>query len=440
MTLVKNIKQPTTLELVFPLWYYVKMNAFNDLEPGILKNFRLFIGVRLALVISSLLYLIVLTRFHLAVNLKYLVVIVLIDAGFLFVYLSLPKLTGVLKKLYLPIAIIWATLGPMVQVYLGFQFTKTDTVQITTYFMTSLPFLVMFIPLVIVAWQYGHKYVLLFCGVTLLVDFIFSLQILKTSTSAFMTIVTIALIRTTLFLLIGNMISNLMKIQREQRQQLIEANENLVNYASTMEQLTISRERNRMARELHDLMAHTMSGVAVELEGASSMLSVDPEKTEKLLEHSLSAVRSGLMETRRALLALRSSQLEDLGLSLAIKNLVDTLPSKAEYQIDLEIDNIRVILPANVEQCFYRVAQEALSNIVSHAKATMLSVHLKRQEELLILSVKDNGVGFDENIEGSDKYGLLGMKERAEMIQANLSIKSTPGIGTQIELKYRGIK
>ncbi|MEN6293420.1 MAG: sensor histidine kinase, partial [Methanobacterium sp.] len=222
---------------------------------------------------------------------------------------------------------------------------------------------------------------------------------------------------------------------------IIEANKNLVNYASTIEQLTISRERNRIARELHDLMAHTMSGVTIELEGASSMLSVDPEKTEKMLEHSLSAVRSGLMETRRALLALRSSQLEDLGLSLAIKNLVDTLPGKTEYQIDFEIDNIRVVLPANVEQCFYRVAQEALSNIVLHAKATRLSVYLKWQEELLLLSIKDNGVGFDKNnIVGTDKYGLLGMKERAEMIQANLSIESQLGVGTQIELKYRGSK
>lgn len=417
------------------------MNTFSDLEPGILQNFRFFIGVRLALVINSLLYLIILTRLSLTVNLKYLLVIVFIDTGLLFIYLSFPKLISVLKKFYLPIAIFWATLGPMVQVYLGFQYTKTDTVQIAIYFMTPLPFLVMFIPLVIIAWQYSHKYVLLFCGVTLLFDLVFSLQILKTSNLAFMTIVAIAFIRTTLFLLIGNMISNLMKIQREQHQQLIEANKNLVNYASTIEQLTISRERNRIARELHDLMAHTMSGVTIELEGASSMLSVDPEKTEKMLEHSLSAVRSGLMETRRALLALRSSQLEDLGLSLAIKNLVDTLPGKTEYQIDFEIDNIRVVLPANVEQCFYRVAQEALSNIVLHAKATRLSVYLKWQEELLLLSIKDNGVGFDKNnIVGTDKYGLLGMKERAEMIQANLSIESQLGVGTQIELKYRGSK
>ena len=416
------------------------MNSLNDLEPGILKNFRLFIGVRLALVINSLLYLIFLTRFRLADNLIYLIVIVLIDAGFLFIYLSLPKLMGVLKKLYLPIAIIWATIGPMVQVYLGVQFTKTNTIQISTYFMTPLPFMVIFIPLVIVAWQYGRKYVFLFCNATLLIDLIYSLQLLKTSFIAFLTIISIGFIRTILFLLIGNMINNLMKIQREQRLQLMKANENLANYALTMEQLTISRERNRIARELHDLMAHTMSGVAVELEGASSMLTVDSEKTEKLIEHSLSAVRLGLMETRRALFALRSSQLEDLGLSLAIRDLVDTLPGKAEYQIDLDIDNLRVILPANVEQCFYRVAQEALSNIISHAKATRLSVNLKMQGEQLILSITDNGIGFEPNKNaGPDKFGLLGMKERSELIRANLSIVSQPGVGTQIELKYRGI-
>ena len=415
------------------------MNTINDLEPGIVKNFRLFIGVRLALIINSLLGLIILTGYQFAKDFVFLIVIVLIDAVFLFIYLSIPKLLGVFKKFYLPIAIVWATLGPILQFYLGFLYTKTDTFLILTYFMTPLPFLVMFIPLVIVAWQYNQRYVLYFCVITFLFDFIFSLEVFTVSISAFITITTITIIRTILFFIVGNMITNLMNIQREQREQLIEVNDRLVHYSITMEQLTISRERNRMARELHDLIAHTMSGVAIELEGVRATLTVKPEQAHDLLDHSLRAIREGLTETRRAVKALRSSPLEDLGLGLSICNLVDTLPNRLSYKIDMQIENNIEEFSIEVEHCFYRIAQEALNNIASHAQATAINVNLSQEGNILKMSIKDNGIGFDvKSINQEDKFGLLGMKERAEMIGGILNIVSHPKQGTKIELIYGG--
>lgn len=410
----------------------------NTMEPGILRTFRLFIGVRLALVLNSLLYLAIITGWVIPSNLRILIMVVALDASLLFVYLSLSRLVVLLKQYYLPVAIIWATLGPMLQVYAGFLFTKTDILQQSTYFMTPLPFLVMFIPLVIVAWQYSQRYVMLFCALTFLADCFFALQAFAVSPPLFLAILLgIAFVRTILFLLIGNMVTNLMKMQREQRLRLTEANDRLAYYAATMEQLTTSRERNRMARELHDVMAHTMSGIAVELEGVRAMLKVDPEQAGELLSHSLLAIREGLTETRRALQALRSSPLEDLGLGLSIRNLVETLPNRTEFHVDINIDNNIQGFSADVEQCFYRVAQEALNNIVIHSQASKISIHLVREGTILRLSIQDNGIGFNQESVGLvEKYGLLGMRERAEMIKGMLLIVSQPGSGTKVELIY----
>ncbi|MFZ2470669.1 MAG: sensor histidine kinase [Methanothrix sp.] len=409
----------------------------NAIEPGVLKNFRLFIGVRLALVLNSLLYLVIWTGWSIASNLKVLIVIVIFDAALLFVFLSCSRLISIFKKFYLPIAIIWATLGPMVQVYLGFLFTESDMIQISTYFITPLPFLVMFIPLVIVAWQYNQRFVFYFCVSTFLLDCLFSIQVFSFSTTAFVSIISIALIRTILFLVVGNMITRLMKVQHEQRKQLTEANDKLVRYAATMEQLTISRERNRMARELHDLIAHTMSGVAVELEGVKAMSKVKPQQADELLDHSLLAIRQGLTETRRALKALRSSPLEDLGLGLSIRNLVDAIPNSSSYKLELQIDNNIQGFPVEVEHCFYRIAQEALNNIVSYAHATTICITLNQEGTVLKLSIIDNGTGFNvDTVDRVEKYGLLGMQERTEMIGGLLIISSQPGSGTKIELIY----
>jgi signal transduction histidine kinase len=246
-----------------------------------------------------------------------------------------------------------------------------------------------------------------------------------------------AIIRTVMFLLVGNMIVNLMKVQREQHKRLSLANDRLLRYAATLEQLTTSRERNRMARELHDVLAHTMSGVAVELEGVRATLHNDPDQAELLLGQSLQAVREGLTETRRSLQALRASPLEDLGLGLAIINLAESITGRSGLQTDIQMDENLRDFPVEVQQCFYRVAQEALSNIAIHAQSQHVTISLKHENSDLILIVEDDGIGFNINQANlNQKYGLLGMQERVEMIQGNLSIESHPGHGTRIQLVY----
>ena len=156
------------------------------------------------------------------------------------------------------------------------------------------------------------EYALLFSGIVLI------------ETALLRSLLGILFIQIVAFLLVGHMLGNLVKVQREQRQRLTEANARLAQHASTVEQLTISQERNRLARELHDVLAHTLSGVAVELEGLRATMQRDPEQATALLNHSLQAIREGLTETRRALQELRAKPLEDLGLALAIQTLAES--------------------------------------------------------------------------------------------------------------------
>ena len=417
------------------------MSIDQKIEPGVLRIFRIFIGLRAAVVANSILFLAIISEWKIDAGVLPIIGFVIIDSFLLFLYLVIPKIFTILKRWYLPIALIWATIGPMAQMYIGFVLADTTPIQQSMFFMTPLPFLVIFIPFIIIAWQYPWKYVLRFCIAILFIDAVFVIQVYARSPENALIVLGISIIRTMIFLLVGKMITNLVSVQREQRARLTEANENLTHLAATLEQLTVSRERNRMARELHDILAHTLSGIAVEVEGARAILDINPAETAVLLDQSLFAIRQGLFETRRALQSLRSSPLEDLGLGLSIKNLVENIPNQKHLNVHMNVDDRIQGFSADVEQCFYRVAQEGISNIVSHSQAKDISVELVLEDQQLILRIEDNGIGFDANEESENadtdlKFGLLGMRERADMIHAIIKIESNPGFGTKIELVY----
>ena len=238
-----------------------------------------------------------------------------------------------------------------------------------------------------------------------------------------------------LFLLIGSILVRLMKAQREQREALAEANVELARHATTIEQLATSRERNRLARELHDTLAHTLSGLAVQLEAIISIWEEDPQAIEEMLDQSLKTTREGLHEARRAIHALRASPLEDLGLSLALRNLAESVSERANLTLELLLPDRLDNLNSDLEQGIYRIAEQAVANVAQHANATRLMVRLTAKNKCLKLAISDDGCGFDPgNVVREGRYGLQGMRERAKMIGGNLKIQSQPGGGTSIQL------
>lgn len=237
------------------------------------------------------------------------------------------------------------------------------------------------------------------------------------------------------YLAIGTSVKWLMNRLQTQRAMLEVAHTQLQHYASTLESLTITRERNRVARELHDTLAHTLSGLVVQLETVKAYWDVDPKAARTLLESILSEARHGLDETRRALKAIRAAPLDDLGLSLAIQTMAATVAERAHLALDFRAPSRLPSLPSHVEQCVYRVAQEAVANAVYHANAQRLTVQLALRDSSLILRVQDDGQGFDiDNAERPGHFGLAGMRERAALAGGQLSITSQPGQGTLVEL------
>ncbi|MDC7222018.1 MAG: sensor histidine kinase [Spirochaetales bacterium] len=236
------------------------------------------------------------------------------------------------------------------------------------------------------------------------------------------------------FLIIGFYINRLVR-------QLEKKNQKLADYAATREELAVSRERNRMARELHDTLAHTLSALSVQLETAKAYQEREPETAASIIDNSLNITREGLKETRLALKALRASSLENLGLLMALEQLLLDTEERSPLVIRKKLPRELPPLAPSLEQCLYRICQEGINNVLHHANAELLTVELQSKGGNLKLILKDDGLGFDSKAEFSEgHYGIRGMKERAEMAGGKLIIDSKEGEGTELILELGGAK
>jgi signal transduction histidine kinase len=357
----------------------------------------------------------------------------------LFGYLSWPWLQRKLKRWYLPIALAAATVGPVFSNLIYLADPRADDLSRTIFrSWVLLPILV--VPLVLLAWQYRFRYVLAFITLTTIVEISVLLPQIKVINIETLPILGVPLIRAFAFGTMGHIVAHLTKNQRDQRKELLRVNLRLRQHAQTLEDLATSRERNRLARELHDTLAHTLSGQAVNLEAIKLTLPTDNLEVHAMLDHSLENTRAGLAETRRALKDLRAKPLDDLGLTYAIRNLALDAASRAGFDIVFDISNNLPELPPDVEQCFFRIAQESLENIVNHANANTVELHLEEINRRIILSIKDDGSGFNQAERNySHKHGIRGMQERASMINANFQINSDLQSGTEVELSIDGL-
>lgn len=355
------------------------------------------------------------------------------------VYFSAPWLQRWLKKAYLPIGMVGMTAASLIVEIVVRFISLSESRAFIAFDSQPRIYLVLFIVVLCIAWLYHVRIVLVFVISVVLINMFlywFFLEITPTNTPIiFLQLIQISIISVIIFGLIGYVVSGLSQSVQTRRVELAAANRKLAQYASSLEELTISRERNRMARELHDTLAHTLSGLSVQLETARTFWDVDEATAKGLLDESLAATRSGLQETRRALQSLRASPLEDLGLVLALRGLADSAESRTYLKLNLTLPTQPLELPADIEQGIYRVAQEAVNNVVKHATAQTLTLSLKVDEQIELI-VTDDGVGFStSSAQNSDgHYGLVGIQERAALINGQLTITSQPQKGTTIKL------
>ncbi len=198
-------------------------------------------------------------------------------------------------------------------------------------------------------------------------------------------------------------------------------------------------ERQRIARELHDGTGQALTGVALGLRGLAGQLNKDPEGVAKRLATLESMATGALGELRHLINDLRPPQLDDMGLAAALRWLVERFKDRNQPLIKLDVRGEVHALPSEVETTLFRIAQEGLTNAIKHAQADHICVILDYNDGPS-LSVVDDGRGFDPAVVMNPggirtSWGLAGMQERSSLINANLTLHSSPGVGTTFTVR-----
>ena len=188
-------------------------------------------------------------------------------------------------------------------------------------------------------------------------------------------------------------------------------------------------ERQRVARELHDEVGQTLTGVMLQVEGLAGKI---PEELREQLDELRETARGGAEDVRRIVRRLRPEALEDLGLPSALAALATAFHEQTGVRVERRLVR-RLPLSDEQELVFYRVAQEAFTNIARHAAASDVEIHLIRAETDVLLTIRDDGTGLTSDTDGSS-HGIRGMRERAMLIGARLTIDRPPNGGTEVRL------
>jgi signal transduction histidine kinase len=406
----------------------------KQIEPGLLKVFRYFVGLAVVYFLVFFFYTARTTGTWISPNLI-LYYINLTTNFFLLLYLSWEWLKNHLKQYYLPIALIVAGMVPVFSSLILWPLEPgSNLTAIIFRSWTLIPVLI--VPVVLIAWQYGYNPMVAFVIITFLYDLPFILFSIDEVNLDTIPILGVPFIRSLAFGTVGHIVIMLMDTQRNQRKELINANLQLAQHAKTLEQLATSRERNRLARELHDTLAHTLSGQIVTLEALKLDINHEDIQMTDTINQLLDSARTGLAETRRALKDLRSKQLEDLGLSIALTNLIFDAAARSNAEPVISIQKDIKPISHDLEQCIFRISQEALENIVRHANATKIDLKIFENNHRLWLTISDNGKGFYPQTTIENNLGLKGMKERAQEHEGNFSVSSSPFQGTSIQVDF----
>ena len=197
----------------------------------------------------------------------------------------------------------------------------------------------------------------------------------------------------------------------------------------------ILKERNRVAREIHDTLAQGLGAISMRLELAKNELKTDAAAATQHIEAAHQQARGSLAEARNSIWNMRSQVLEKRDLPGALSDILRQLTDGTGIEIKCPTRNQPRRLPPVVENDLLRIGQEAITNAVKHARAKHIELAFDLDEKRLELSVKDDGCGYDGNTTRITKrgFGLVGMRERATQLRGELTVRSKPGEGTEIK-------
>lgn len=202
------------------------------------------------------------------------------------------------------------------------------------------------------------------------------------------------------------------------------------------EREAIAGERNRLARDLHDAVTQTLFSASVVAEALPRVMERDPEEGQRALADLRLWTRGALAEMRTLLLELRPAALIEKPLADLVRQLGEVAATRARVAITFDAD-CEGELPDDVKLAFYRIAQEALNNMVKHSRADKVTIHLVLTGREAQLTIADNGRGFEGAPYSNGQLGLGIMRERAESVGARLTIRSAPAGGTTVRVFWR---
>ena len=197
-------------------------------------------------------------------------------------------------------------------------------------------------------------------------------------------------------------------------------------------------ERNRIAREIHDTLAQGFVAVSLQLELISRKLENGPDNVRNLVKQTKEMVQSGLEEARRSIWELRSHGSEAGDFRARLSKMATEVTQRSGLKVQFQVLGTYRALPDDVESELLKIGQEAVTNVVRHAKAQQVKIDLAYEGKKVRMTIADDGRGFAGAVNSSGPdghFGLRGMRERAAQIGAELNVKSRPGEGTEVDVE-----
>lgn len=220
----------------------------------------------------------------------------------------------------------------------------------------------------------------------------------------------------------------------EANAQLSEMNNQLKDYAAMQKQMGEIEERNRIAREIHDTLGHTMTGLSAGIDACIALIDYSADETKKQLNIISGVARQGLKDVRRSMKKLRPDTLERESLESAIGKLITETMSTSKVSIEFQSFLPSLVFEDDEEDTIYRIVQEGITNAIRHGHASRIFINFKKVDIWLVIRIRDNGIGCKDIHKG---FGLTHMKERVGMLHGTVTYSSNNGFQVVAKLPIR---
>ena len=217
-------------------------------------------------------------------------------------------------------------------------------------------------------------------------------------------------------------------------EELKQVNVQLEEYARESEKAAETRERNRLAREIHDTLGHSFVGIITGIEACTTLMDVAPEATKEQLKAIADVARQGMTDVRRSVNALRPDALEKLNLEKALTQMIDEIQHATSAEILYQCTTGLNCFNEDEEDIIYRIVQESITNAIRHGKANQIKIHIDREYSMLKLHIEDNGIGCSNIQKG---FGLHHMEERLSMLGGTLQYNGEKGFVVKAQIPIR---